>query len=191
MAARDQVTLGIIAGGRGTRLGGRDKAWLVRDGVPQVVRIARHFEGACGAVLVSANANASRYIEHGLHSVPDRIAGIGPLGALDALAAAATTPWLLSLPVDLVELPERLLETLADAGGEGAVAMDDDGVQPLVALYRLDSLRSALAASIDAGDYSVQAMQARIGLPGLHFDGRRFGNLNTPDDLRLAGYGDG
>ena len=34
------TTLGILAGGRATRLGGTDKAWLRRDGVPQVVRIS-------------------------------------------------------------------------------------------------------------------------------------------------------
>ena len=36
----------------------------------------------------------------------------------------------------------------------------------------------------------VQAMQARIPLPRVCFDGLRFGNLNTPEDLRLAGYAD-
>jgi len=43
MVARGEVTLGILAGGRASRLGGRDKAWLQRDGVPQVLRIARRF----------------------------------------------------------------------------------------------------------------------------------------------------
>ena len=35
--ARDHVTLGLIAGGSATRLGGLDKAWLARGGVPQVL----------------------------------------------------------------------------------------------------------------------------------------------------------
>ena len=48
MLERGALTLGILAGGRATRLGGRDKAWLQRDGVPQVVRIARRFDAECG-----------------------------------------------------------------------------------------------------------------------------------------------
>ena len=47
----DSVTLGLLAGGRGSRLGGIDKAWLERDGVPQVLRLARRFPGETGPVL--------------------------------------------------------------------------------------------------------------------------------------------
>ena len=35
------VTLGLIAGGRATRLGGIDKAWLLRDGVPTSLNCLR------------------------------------------------------------------------------------------------------------------------------------------------------
>jgi molybdopterin-guanine dinucleotide biosynthesis protein A len=190
MYGRDAVTLGILAGGRGSRLGGRDKAWLQRDGVPQVLRIARRFLGECAAVLVSANRDLPRYGEHGLGVVADRIADIGPLGGIDALARACGTPWLLTIPVDVVDAGDGLLRALVGAGGDGAVAEDDDGVQPLAALYRVDSLRGALAAAVAMEDFSVRAMQARMTLPRVRFAGLRFGNLNTPDDLRLAGYAD-
>ena len=190
MIARGEVTLGILAGGRASRLGGRDKAWLQRDGVPQVLRIARRFAGECGAVLVSANRELPRYGEHGLAAIADRIADIGPLGGLDALASSCATPWLLTLPVDIVDANDCLLRTLATAGSDGAVAEDDDGLQPLVALYRVESLRDAVATAIEARAFSVQAMQARIPLPRVRFEGLRFGNLNTPGDLHLAGYAD-
>jgi molybdenum cofactor guanylyltransferase len=188
MVARGEVTLGILAGGRGSRLGGRDKAWLMRDGVPQVLRIARCFEGECAAVLVSANRDLPRHAAHGLSAVEDRIADIGPLGGIEALATACETPWMLTIPVDIVDANDCLLRTLVQAGGDGALAEDDDGVQPLVALYRVESLRVAVAEAIRADVLSVQAMQARMRLPRVTFSGLRFGNLNTPDDLRLAGY---
>lgn len=190
MVARGEVTLGILAGGRASRLGGRDKAWLQRDGVPQVLRIARRFEPECGAVLVSANRDLPRHSRLGLQAIADRIADIGPLGGLDALASTCATPWLLTVPVDIVDANDCLLRKLANAGGDGAVAEDDDGLQPLVALYRVDSLRDAVAVCIAARDFSVQAMQARMSLARVRFSGFRFGNLNTPDDLRLAGYAD-
>ena len=190
MVARGEVTLGILAGGRASRLGGRDKAWLQRDGVPQVLRIARRFEPECGAVLVSANRDLPRHSRLGLQAIADRIADIGPLGGLDALASTCATPWLLTVPVDIVDANDCLLRTLANAGGDGAVAEDDDGLQPLVALYRVEALREAVAAAIAAGDFSVQAMQQRMALARVRFAGLRFGNLNTPADLRLAGYAD-
>ena len=190
MMLHGDVTLGILAGGRGSRLGGRDKAWLQRDGIAQVLRIARRFDGECGATLVSANRDLHRYAAHGLLAVEDRVFDIGPLGGLDALASACATPWLLTIPVDVVNTSDCLLRTLASAGGEGAVAEDDDGLQPLVAFYRVELLRDAVDATIATNDFSIQAMQARIPLPRARFAGLRFGNLNTPDDLRLAGYAD-
>ena len=190
MLERGALTLGILAGGRATRLGGRDKAWLQRDGVPQVVRIARRFDAECGAVLVSANRDLSRYAEHGLRAVADEVADIGPLGGIDMLCAHCETPWLLTMPVDIVDANDCLLRTLANAGDDGAVADDGDGLQPLVALYRVEALREAVAAAIAAGDFSVQAMQQRMALARVRFAGLRFGNLNTPDDLRLAGCAD-
>ena len=190
MLERGALTLGILAGGRATRLGGRDKAWLQRDGVPQVVRIARRFDAECGAVLVSANRDLSRYAEHGLRAVADEVADIGPLGGIDMLCAHCETPWLLTMPVDIVDANDCLLRTLANAGDAGAVADDGDGLQPLVALYRVEALREAVAAAIAAGDFSVQAMQQRMALARVRFAGLRVGNLNTPADLRLAGYAD-
>ena len=191
MIARGEITLGILAGGRASRLGGRDKAWLTRGGIPQVVRIARRFDAECGAVLVSANRDLPRHAQHGLRAITDEMADIGPLGGIDALCTHCDTPWLLTIPVDIVNANDCLLRTLANAGGDGAVAEDDDGLQPLLALYRVDALRDAVAASIAARDFSVQAMQARMTLPRVRFKGLRFGNLNTPEDLRLAGYADG
>lgn len=183
-----QVTLGILAGGRATRLGGRDKAWLARDGQAQVVRLATTLAGGCGAVLVSANAGIERYAAHGLATVRDRVPGVGPIGGLDAFAAACRTPWLLTVPVDVVNADECLLRILASAGGNGAVAQDQDGPQPLVALYRCDRLRQALPAALESGDYSVKSLQVVLGLHRVRFDDVRFGNLNTPADLRAAGF---
>ena len=191
MSARESVTLGILAGGRASRLGGRDKAWLEPGGVPQVLRISRRFADECGAVLVSANRDLPRYAEHGLIAITDRIADAGPLGGLDALGSQCETAWLFTIPVDIVDANDCLLRTLANAGGDGAVAEDDDGLQPLVALYRVAALRDAVATAIEARNLSVQAMQSRLELPRVRFAGLRFGNLNTPQDLRLAGYADG
>lgn len=182
-----QVTLGILAGGRATRLGGLDKAWLERDGLPQVLRWSRRFAPEVGAVLVSANRDLERYTTAGLAAVPDRHAGrAGPLAGLDALAANCTTPWLLTLPVDLFGVNDCLLPTLvAERTPAGAFAQDEDGPQPLVALWEVAALRAGLRA-LD-GDNAVHALQARLGLRRVVFKGVRFGNLNTPADLLAAG----
>jgi molybdopterin-guanine dinucleotide biosynthesis protein A len=185
----NDITLGILAGGRATRLGGVDKAWLQRGGVPQVLRWQRRFAREAATVLVSANREPDRYRRVGLVPVADRVGGdAGPLAGLDALAAACTTPWLLTLPVDLVGINDCLLPTLrAEAGADGAWAVDDDGAQPLVALWRAAALRGAAARALGDGRTAVHALQSGLEMRAVRFAGIRFGNLNTPGDLAAAG----
>lgn len=186
--ARESITLGLLAGGRGMRLGGCDKAWIVRDGLSQVERLARRFAADASEVIVSANRDAARFEASGFRVVEDRVRDRGPIGGLDALAHACATPWLLTAPVDLVSVNDCLLPTLASAGGQGASVEDDDGPQPLVALWRVDALRAALDSRLPGNDDgSVQALQDALGMPRIRLRGVRFGNLNTPDDLIAAG----
>lgn len=183
----DGITLGILAGGRASRLGGRDKAWLERDGTPLVLALAQRLAPQVDATIVSANRNAERYLSHGLRVIHDRVAEIGPLGGLDALAAECHSEWLLTVPVDAVSVNDCLVRSLLAAGAHGAWAEDDDGSQPLIALWRTEFLRDATTAAINAGDYAIHALQSRLGMARVRFDGVRFGNLNTPGDLALAG----
>ena len=183
------ITLGIFAGGRASRLGGIDKAWLERDGVPQVVRFARRFAAETGYVLVSANRDLQRYAGQDLPVVADRTSDAGPLGGLDAIVHACHTPWLMTLPVDLVGVNECLLPTLiAEAADNGAYAEDENGPQPLVALWRVDTVRSAIQAALANCDLAVHTLQARLGMRCVRFNGVRFGNLNTLSDLEVAGF---
>lgn len=183
------ITLGILAGGRATRLGGLDKAWLERDGIAQVLRWQRRFSTETAATLVSANRHHERYRDAGLAVVADRVADdLGPLAGLDALAAACTTHWLLTIPVDLVGVNDCLLPSLcAAAGDDGAFSIDDDGVQPLVALWRVEGLRAATIQAIAAQRPAVRDMQASLRMHAVRLEGVRFGNLNTYDDLAAAG----
>jgi molybdopterin-guanine dinucleotide biosynthesis protein A len=185
-----QITLGVLAGGHATRLGGVDKAWIERGGLPQVLRWQRRFALETAAMLVSANRNLPRYEAAGLHAVTDRIQGdFGPIAGLDALLGTCRTPWLLTIPVDLVGVNDCLLPSLCSGSGEnGAFATDDDGPQPLVALWRVEAASPAVGAAIQRNETAIHALQARLDMAGVRFDGLRFGNLNTPEDLRAAGF---
>jgi len=182
------ITLGLLAGGRGSRLGGVDKAWLQRDGIPQVLRFARRFPGETGPVLVSANRDLDRHAAAGLTALSDRLPpGSGPLAGIEAIVAACTTAWLLTLPVDLFDVNDCLVRSLLAGRSEtGAFAEDDDGPQPLVALYRCDALRAALPGAIAANDLAPRGLQSVLGLARIRLPGVRFGNLNTIQDLVTA-----
>ena len=156
--------------------------------MPQVLRIARRFAPEVEGVLVSTNRDPSRYAEHGLRTVADKRPDTGPIGGLEAIAGACITEWLLTIPVDLVGVNECLLPSLQSASaGNGAYAEDDDGLQPLVALWRVGPLRAAAGVAMDGHNFAVRGLQERMGMVGVRFAGVRFGNLNTADDLKAAG----
>ena len=184
------VTLGLLAGGQGTRLGGVDKAWLLRDGQPQVARLAALFPGV-SELLVSSNGPVAGYASLGLRVIADATPGLGPVAGLAALANACRTPWLLTLPVDAVDPPVDLLERLMDAalaesGVAGAVVHDDEGLQPLAALWATDVLAIHARAALAAGRLAVHQLVAAAGLRTVRLHGVRLGNLNTFDDLAAA-----
>ena len=186
MIAPGDIALGILAGGRGTRLGGVEKAWIVRDGRTQVERLAERFAHEVAQTLVSVNRDLARFEALGLAAVPDRTPDLGPIGGLDALAHACATQWLLTVPVDLVFVNDCLLQTLASAGGQGASIDDDAGPQPLVALWNVQALRAAFPRPRDSGttaDLSVRVLQHELSMPRVRLKGVRLGNLNTPADL--------
>jgi len=181
------VTLGILAGGQGSRLGGIDKAWLHRDGLPQVLRWQQRFQHETAAALVSSNRPDPRWQQYGLTTVPDRHPDCGPLSGLDALTHACQTPWLFTVPVDLIDIGPGLLQALAaEATGVGAAAEDRDGPQPLLALWNVTTLKDHLATAFTSGDYSVRRLQQRLQMRTCDWQGSPFGNLNTPGDLTAA-----
>ena len=192
-----RVTLGILAGGRGARLGGADKAALRYAGEPLLARMLAAFaDAADDAILLShrADARAIAGEEHAPPSTPAlrcvhdlRPGQPGPLAGLEALLATTRTPWLLTTPVDLRDVPAGLaarLRAAADGDATAAtVVRDADGLQPLVALWPVATTLAAVRAALDADQRSARALVARIPHRVLDVSPARFGNLNTPEDF--------
>ena len=187
MAARDRVSLGILAGGRGSRLGGADKAFVELPSGSLLDRVLAAAGAGFAEVLVSHNRPEDprrlRYQQAGVRFVADAGgAGQGPLAGLDALLRVARGEWLLTLPVDLADPSIGFLDALL--ASSGAVLRDGDGLQPLVAHWPVASARLATHAALETGRLAVRGIADTLGLPVLDISPRRLGNLNTPDDLR-------
>lgn len=184
---RDDLSLGLLAGGAATRLGGLDKAWMTVRGQPQVLRWQRQFLGEVAECLVSANTGLARYAEAGLTAYPDAQAGAGPIAGLAVLAARCRTPWLFTFAVDVEEMPVAVLHALvAQAGRQGATLVDAEGAQPLVSLWRCEALRPAAERALQERRLAVQALCAELQLHRVQLPQLRLGNINTREQLRSA-----
>jgi molybdopterin-guanine dinucleotide biosynthesis protein A len=166
----------ILAGGRGTRLGGADKPGLVvgPSTMAAAVAAAAAAAGARQAVLVGPPraelAEMARSLAGGLTVVREDPPGAGPVPALRAGLHEVRAPWVAVLAADLPFLrAEHLRELLAAASGDpatgaGAVMVDDGGrPQWLAGCWPTGPLAAALAA------YGGSSLRGLLGplRPGL------------------------
>jgi molybdopterin-guanine dinucleotide biosynthesis protein A len=179
------VTLGILAGGRARRLGGRDKARIVRDGRTQLAHVLAAFPLPFRERLLSYNRDPAGLAAANLRVVGDLTPGFaGPVAALEALAAACHSPWLMTTPVDCTSVPASLpLALCADVDADGAGVDDADGPQPLVGLWRVAALREACAAALKAGDPRAMRVRDSLRLRIHDVSPARLGNINRLEDL--------
>ncbi|MEO7252204.1 MAG: NTP transferase domain-containing protein [Arenimonas sp.] len=189
MSTRDQITLGILAGGLGQRLGGADKAFVNLHGQTLLARTLEVMGEGYAQVLVSHNRADPRIAQSGASAVADLRADFpGPLAGIEAMLHAASSRWLLTVPVDLREvppqLPERLLQALVSpAGHDGIVVADVDGLQPLVALWPVAEARIATTRALNAGELAVHRLIELLRFAIHDVSPLRLGNLNAPADF--------
>jgi len=182
---RTAISLGILAGGRGERLGGRDKAWVKHHGKTLIQHSLSAFPGGYAERLVSTRDPDPRFHKLGLRPVLDLRPGFpGPLAALEALSKACRTAWLLTAPVDLQRIPDGLPEVLRkSAARDGVVVKDASGLQPLFGLWHAARLNEAVAAMLDGGESAAHRLVSRLDLARLDISPKLLANLNTPEDL--------
>ncbi|WP_374473439.1 molybdenum cofactor guanylyltransferase [Arenimonas sp.] len=179
------VTLGLLAGGRGERFGGRDKAWIEHHGRPLIAHANDALQAPFAARLASVREDDERLAALGLLPVHDlRPDFAGPVAGLEALAWACPTPWLLTLPVDLSGMPADLPARLwAKRGEHGAGTRDVHGPQPLLALWHAPALATAASAALEAGQGAAWRLAETLRLPALDLSPRVLANFNTPESL--------
>ena len=183
------VTGLILAGGRGQRMGGADKGWVVHDGRPLIVSVVERFGPQVGALLISANRNIERYAALGA-VVQDETAlnepFAGPLIGILSGLRNARTKWVATVPCDAPYLPfdlvQRLMTALLLHGAPAACVRVSDQLQPVFALVST-KLTDDLASAVGAGERAIHRWLESLGVLPVDFDdAHAFANINRSDD---------
>lgn len=190
---RDNITAVILAGGRGSRLGGQDKGLLEFAGRPIIEHILEAISPQAGAVIINANRNLQHYSKYGQPVISDKMADYqGPLAGFAAALAASSTDYILTIPCDgpfvPADLIARMSRAMLDQHAELAVAHDGQRMQPVYALIPR-TLESSLQQFLDSGDRKIDRWYAlhTTALADFSDVADTFFNINTDDDRRLAG----
>ncbi|WP_395346151.1 molybdenum cofactor guanylyltransferase MobA [Variovorax sp. UC122_21] len=191
--AREDITGLVLAGGRGSRMGGVDKGLQDHRGIPLALHALRRLQPQVGTAMLSANRNLPDYEAMGVPVWSDSIEGYaGPLAGLLTGLEHARTDWLVTVPCDTPDFPPDLVDRLAEAAaGQGAeiamAATHEDGelrAQPVFCLLRA-SLAPSLLAFLQAGERKFGKWTAQHRMVQVAFDdAAAFFNANTSDELR-------
>jgi molybdopterin-guanine dinucleotide biosynthesis protein A len=200
----------VLAGGRGSRMGGVDKGLQSFRGKPLALHSLERLRGtgSVGPLMLNANRNLEQYEAFGAPVWPDGLADFaGPLAGFLVGLAHCQTPYLLTLPCDTPLFPLDLVPRLCAAmlAQDAQIAMaaaperDECGQsrlrkQPVFCLLRTDLL-PGLVEFTQAGGRKIDAWAAQQRLALVPFDQPgddplAFFNANTLEELQaLEGQG--
>lgn len=197
MIPRDDITALVLAGGRGSRMGGVDKGLQPFRGVPLAQHSLHRIAAQVGSVLLNANRNIAQYQALGAPVWPDGEADFpGPLAGFLVGLERCETPYLLTVPCDTPLFPHDLADRLAQAleAEQAEIAMasarEEDGqlrTQPVFCLLKR-ALAPSLRHFMEAGGRKIDVWTAQHRTAIAAFDrpgddARAFFNANTPAEL--------
>jgi molybdopterin-guanine dinucleotide biosynthesis protein A len=189
----------ILAGGRGMRMGARDKALCrLHDNTLLDHGLAR-LNAQCAPISLNANGDLTRFSQFDVQVVPDPLEGhLGPLsGILAAMewAAGLGHEAVITTAVDTPFFPRDLAHRLTSERTEGKIALagtrDATGklwMHPTFGIWPTDA-RDQLRADLLAGTRKVTQWTKAQNAETIVFDTSTFDpffNINTPEDLEQA-----
>ena len=183
----------VLAGGRGSRMGGVDKGLQPHAGMPLVMHALTRLGSQVGQVMINANRNLGAYEAFGVPVWPDTVPDYaGPLAGFLVGLEHCETPWLMTVPCDSPLFPDDLVARLAAAAVEhdadlAMAATREDGVlqvQPVFCLLKAELIES-LVRFTQGGQRKIDKWTAQHRCVEVPFDdAQAFANANTLDELR-------
>ena len=209
----EDITGLVLAGGRGSRMGGVDKGLQNHLGMPLALHCLLRLQLQVGSAMVNANRNLGAYESMGVPVWPDTQADFaGPRAGMLVGLEHCETPWLVTVPCDTPNFPLDLVERLAaaaqaegadiamaatrepaqEAGANASANANAKGqpevqVQPVFCLLKA-SLLESLQAFLDSGQRKIDRWTAQHRCATVVFDdSAAFFNANTVEELRRLG----
>jgi len=186
----DNITGVILAGGRGTRMGGEDKGLIVFQHQPLIKHVITALRPQVGFLLISANRHQAHYAKIGLCPVFADTVGEydGPLAGIITTLEHIQTDYAFIVPCDSPrlnpQLGKRLYAELTNKKAQISIAHDGLRPQTLFALINkniLPELKKLLAS----GERKMSSCYAQFTLATADCSdiAETFLNINTPNEL--------
>jgi molybdopterin-guanine dinucleotide biosynthesis protein A len=181
------LTVAVLAGGKGRRLGGAPKGLIRFGGQTVMERILAALPDRAATVVIANDPGP--YASLGLPILGDVDPDRGAPGGVVTALAVSGTPWTLVVACDMPHVTRAAMETLlaARAPGVDVVCFERRGdLEPLLGVYRR-TLLAPWAAAL-ASNPSLRGLVRSARLATLHTPSDLLlDSLNTPRDLAEQG----
>jgi|TARA_B110000503_G_scaffold51751_1_gene83437 molybdopterin-guanine dinucleotide biosynthesis protein len=190
----------ILAGGKGRRMGGKDKALIPLLDRPLLSYVLESISGHVAPIALNINTNLDKFSEFGYEIIEDPIKGhLGPLaGILASLnwARQLNQKWVMTLPCDTPFLPKNIVKEMIKLKNKEldvdlVVAQSKGYNHPVIALWKSD-LNLKLEKALNEGIRKIDIFTSNLKVAYVDFDKINnenfdpFTNLNSPLDLIKA-----
>ncbi|NUL39311.1 molybdenum cofactor guanylyltransferase MobA [Kosakonia sacchari] len=188
MTDSSAVTGVVLAGGKASRMGGKDKGLQELNGKPLWQHVAERLAPQVTSLVISANRNLEIYRTSGLPVLTDTLDDFpGPLAGILSVMQQSNEEWFLFCPCDTPRIPTDLMTRLQKNRQHNAPAMwvnDGERDHPAIALVHR-SVLPFLQDYLTSGERRVMVFMRRAGGHAVDFSDVKsaFANVNTPDDL--------
>lgn len=193
----------IIAGGRSTRFGDRDKAVADLAGVPMIRRVANRLVDVVDDLVVNCREDQIEAIQAALDDYPlepdfaiDPEPDLGPMAGIRNGLGGVTTEYAFVVACDMPFVSPDLAAYLFDRveGHDAAVPLTDDGwYQTTQAVYRARAMADACDRALEEGDSRIIDAILQLDYVEVTEDDftefaslRTFENINTAEELDAA-----
>jgi molybdopterin-guanine dinucleotide biosynthesis protein A len=195
----------VVAGGRSTRFGDRDKVVAHLAGVPMIRRVADRLARVSDRVVINCRTDQREAVDAALDGLavpvsfaidpePDQ----GPVGGIRTGLRAAESEYAVVVAADMPFVDPDFVAYLFDraAGHDAAVPRPGEWYQPMQAVYRA----TAMARACDAALAESDGGEPRVLAPVFELDyvvvdreeidayttDETFENVNTVEELHAA-----
>jgi molybdopterin-guanine dinucleotide biosynthesis protein len=190
----------ILAGGKGRRMGGKEKALIPLLDRPLLSYVLESISGYVAPIALNINTNLNKFSEFGYEIIEDPIKGhLGPLaGILASLnwARKLNQKWVMTLPCDTPFLPKNITKEMIKLKNKELdidliVAQSKGYNHPVIALWKSD-LNLKLEKALNEGIRKIDIFTSNLKVAYVDFDKINnenfdpFTNLNSPLDLIKA-----
>ncbi len=179
----------ILAGGKSKRMG-RDKKFLLLNGRSFLEIAVDNGRALSSEVIISLGTEEQRdeVLARGFDvvTVIDNIKQKGPLAGLCTALEKCTKEYVVVLPCDTPLISREIIYSLLEncEGWDAVVPVVRDFPEPLIAVYRVESLQRACREAIKAGTWKVGEVIKKLEkIKYYPMDTRCFLNVNTPQDM--------